>query len=512
MVKALPVDLETTVVALGGPISEVLDDGRTPVFRTEKGVVRVGTPKRIQAESAGQRHARERFPALADRMPKHLGTSELVSGEGTLHLMLETDLGPVAADTAAACADWVSAFSSTRAPGADFDGQLHVALSRVSPPGQPNLTRLIRGLQTLRRDGTALPFPAKQAELSRALSAEVSVRFERCCAHGALYREHVLEGGVCHWRFFGDDRLWGEDVAAFLDLSDCAVVEALHVLKWAWTHDPLRAAHALNRLGVMDGPRPERTVLELVGAHPGLSPGDLEAILGCPLGSVSGARAARALGRVKGLSVGGKDIELRADPPVRARADARFRQPRGRSDSRLFARAGQGVQLEHAGADAGARASLTPEHFASHQARVLGGGVVVDGFCGAGGNTIAFARRPDCRMVVAVDNDADRLQMAKENARVYGVSGKIRFVHGDFFDAAESWVLRELGVTDAVCFVDPPWAEGDAFIARAWRTAEARYRVGAIKLPRSFAIDEDRILDVALTEEGFPSFVTVYWR
>ena len=505
-------ELQRAVEGLGGDIVATLDGGRTPVFRTERGIVRVGSPKRIQVELLGQQNARECFPALTSRMPSTLDQSEFVAGERTLRLLLETDLGPVAADPAEGAADWIEAFASTRVSSESFEGTLLEALGQISPPGQRNPTHLIRGLRALQREGRTLPFPAKQSALARALDAVTLVEFERCCAHGALSVSRVLEGGLCHWRFFGEARRWGEDLAAFGELSEFSPAEALHALKWAWTQDPLRAAHALQRLGVIEGPRPEVTELHLEAAHPGLAQHALEAILGCPLGTVSGVQAERAFGRVKGLVVGGLPIELRADPPVRPRDDPRFRQPRGRDETRLFSRAPSGVRLDHAGTDAGARASLTAEHFAEQQARKLGGGVVVDGFCGAGGNAIAFARRSTCSLVIAVELDAERLELAKENARVYGVTDKIRFVHGDFFDAAEDWVLREVGVMDAVCFIDPPWSEGDAFVRRAWRVAEERYAEGAVKLPRAYPVEPDRTLDVSLTPEGFPSFVTVYWR
>lgn len=505
-------EMELAVAELGGEIEATLDDGRTPVFRTERGIVRVGSPKRIQAELLGQQRARECFPALTERMPRTLEQGELVAGERTLGLLLETDLGAVAPAPTEGAADWIAAFAGTRIADVSFEGSLLDALALISPPGRPNPAHLIRSLRKVRREGGVLPFPAKQAALARALDATVEMDFERCCAHGALSPARVLEGGVCHWRFFGDQRRWGEDFAGWGDLTESSPAEALHVLKWAWTREPLRAGHALWRLGVIEGPRPELTELHLVSAHPGLQQHALEAILGCSLGTVAGGVAERALGRVKGLVVGGRPIELRADPPVRPRETPRFRQPRGRDEKRLFSRAREGIHLDHSGADAGARASLTAEQFAEQQARKLGGAVVVDGFCGAGGNAIAFARRSSCRMVIAVDIDASRLQMAKENARVYGVFDKMRFVHGDFFETDEELVLREMGVVDAVCFIDPPWAEGDAFVARAWRVAEERYAEGAVKLPRAYPVEEDRMLDVSLSPEGFPSFVTVYWR
>jgi trimethylguanosine synthase len=77
--------------------------------------------------------------------------------------------------------------------------------------------------------------------------------------------------------------------------------------------------------------------------------------------------------------------------------------------------------------------------------------VVLDGFCGAGGNAIAFART--CRWVVAIDTDGERLARARANARVYGVADRIEFIQGDFLAVAPR--LRALAAD--VVFLGPPW-------------------------------------------------------
>ena len=77
--------------------------------------------------------------------------------------------------------------------------------------------------------------------------------------------------------------------------------------------------------------------------------------------------------------------------------------------------------------------------------------VIIDLFCGCGGNSIAFARMnnnnasepvwngasPTDRSVkvVAIDNNLSRLKMAANNASVYGIESKnIVFVHADAID------------------------------------------------------------------------------
>ncbi|KAI9473303.1 Trimethylguanosine synthase [Coemansia sp. RSA 989] len=73
---------------------------------------------------------------------------------------------------------------------------------------------------------------------------------------------------------------------------------------------------------------------------------------------------------------------------------------------------------------------------------------VVDAFCGVGGNTIKFATW--CEHVIAIDIDPVRLEMARHNARVYGVEDRIEFILGDFYELAP--MLKA-----DVVFMSPPW-------------------------------------------------------
>ena len=81
---------------------------------------------------------------------------------------------------------------------------------------------------------------------------------------------------------------------------------------------------------------------------------------------------------------------------------------------------------------------MTPEVIANHISRRLvanGNDVVVlDPFCGCGGNAIAFASRPQVRMVVCVDIDVEKLKKAHHNAAIYGVETKLLLVHGNAFE------------------------------------------------------------------------------
>ncbi|CAB3386855.1 Hypothetical predicted protein [Cloeon dipterum] len=114
----------------------------------------------------------------------------------------------------------------------------------------------------------------------------------------------------------------------------------------------------------------------------------------------------------------------------------------------LFSKFDGGIQL-----DQESWFSVTPEEIAKHVAeRCRQCDVVVDAFCGAGGNTIQFAL--NCRRVIAVDIDPAKILLAANNARVYGVQDKIEFICADFMQVAAS--LK----ADAI-FLSPPWGGPD---------------------------------------------------
>lgn len=105
---------------------------------------------------------------------------------------------------------------------------------------------------------------------------------------------------------------------------------------------------------------------------------------------------------------------------------------------RLFQKFDQGIKL-----DTESWYSVTPEAIALHTANRIAsmkddkdgdGGrfVVLDAFCGCGGNAIAFGNHPDISFVVCVDSDIFKLKMAAHNASVYNVpTEKMLFVHAD---------------------------------------------------------------------------------
>ncbi|KAI7876803.1 RNA cap guanine-N2 methyltransferase-domain-containing protein [Mucor mucedo] len=92
--------------------------------------------------------------------------------------------------------------------------------------------------------------------------------------------------------------------------------------------------------------------------------------------------------------------------------------------------------------------SVTPEKIARHIAQRCQAGVVIDAFCGCGGNSIQFALT--CERVIAIDLDPVKLHCARENAKIYGVADRIEFILGDFFDLAPR-------LKADVVFLSPPW-------------------------------------------------------
>ncbi|XP_060761608.1 trimethylguanosine synthase isoform X3 [Neoarius graeffei] len=114
---------------------------------------------------------------------------------------------------------------------------------------------------------------------------------------------------------------------------------------------------------------------------------------------------------------------------------------------RLFSRFDEGIKLDHEG-----WFSVTPEKIAEHIAQRVQVAsqtlVIVDAFCGVGGNAIQFALTGNT--VIAVDIDPLRLSLAQHNAAVYGVSQRIDFIQADFLQVAPR--LRA-----DVVFLSPPW-------------------------------------------------------
>ncbi|KAI9298506.1 S-adenosyl-L-methionine-dependent methyltransferase [Neoconidiobolus thromboides FSU 785] len=110
---------------------------------------------------------------------------------------------------------------------------------------------------------------------------------------------------------------------------------------------------------------------------------------------------------------------------------------------RLFSKYNEGIWMDQEG-----WYSVTPEKVAKHIANRMKCDVIIDGFCGVGGNAIQFAMT--CNHVIAIEKDPIRLACAKHNAEIYNVSHKIDFILGDYFE-----VIKTLKA-DCI-FLSPPW-------------------------------------------------------
>ncbi|XP_029971851.1 trimethylguanosine synthase [Salarias fasciatus] len=126
---------------------------------------------------------------------------------------------------------------------------------------------------------------------------------------------------------------------------------------------------------------------------------------------------------------------------------------------RLFSRFDEGIRLDREG-----WFSVTPERIAEHIALKVADSfpdsqLIIDAFCGVGGNAIQFALTG--RRVLAIDIDGARLDMARHNAAVYNVAEQIDFLQGDFLQLAPR--LR-----GDVVFLSPPWGGPDYLTAEVF--------------------------------------------
>ncbi|BGP43859.1 putative diacylglycerol O-acyltransferase tgs1 [Rhodotorula kratochvilovae] len=123
---------------------------------------------------------------------------------------------------------------------------------------------------------------------------------------------------------------------------------------------------------------------------------------------------------------------------------------------RLFSLYDEGCEMDREG-----WFSVTPENIAAQIAERCRSGVIVDAFCGVGGNAIQFAFT--CEKVIALDTSPVRLACAAHNARLYGVADRITFILGDWVAWTEAYAARlergEVANEDKVevVFLSPPW-------------------------------------------------------
>lgn len=93
-----------------------------------------------------------------------------------------------------------------------------------------------------------------------------------------------------------------------------------------------------------------------------------------------------------------------------------------------FSRFNEGIQMDYE-----SWYSVTPEELAIYIAKLCGpNAVVVDAFCGPGGNVIQYSKY--CKTVYAIDIDPVKIQICKNNAKVYKCADNIKFILSDFME------------------------------------------------------------------------------
>ena len=181
-----------------------------------------------------------------------------------------------------------------------------------------------------------------------------------------------------------------------------------------------------------------------------------------------------------------------------------------------FPRWDEGIQTDWQGLY-----SVKPEVLALQLAASMPGEVVLDAFCGIGGCAIAFARSG--KKVLTVEIDERRLEMARNNAQVYGVEDRITFIHGDVTELVETLEY------DAA-FFDPPWGGPEQLqkTVFGWddmspnplpliHVALARCATAVLAAPVNFRVDDLRLesytLDLQRLEmDGRQCFINAFFR
>ncbi|OAA79723.1 RNA cap guanine-N2 methyltransferase [Akanthomyces lecanii RCEF 1005] len=92
--------------------------------------------------------------------------------------------------------------------------------------------------------------------------------------------------------------------------------------------------------------------------------------------------------------------------------------------------------------------------------------ILIDLFCGAGGNTIAFALTERWDRIISIERDTATLACAQNNASVYGIDdGYITWVHGDSFAFLKTLFSNpvalhpdlQVDLDATILFASPPW-------------------------------------------------------
>ena len=141
-----------------------------------------------------------------------------------------------------------------------------------------------------------------------------------------------------------------------------------------------------------------------------------------------------------------------------------------------------------------AKSSSTPERNSKNNNR--GGGqkkksmVILDAFCGCGGNSIAFGKLPPTvvSLIVCVDVDRTKLRKAAHNASIYRIPpNRIVFVE------ANSVAVMERCYRDGNLIMDPPPRTPEALSAYPPREIYDDFTIGGIDLLTEYAPHIDAV-------------------
>lgn len=133
----------------------------------------------------------------------------------------------------------------------------------------------------------------------------------------------------------------------------------------------------------------------------------------------------------------------------------------------LFSQFDKGIQL-----DEESWYSVTPEIISIHIAERCSCHLLIDPFCGAGSNVIQFAKT--CELVIAIDIDPKKIEMARHNAELYGVADRIQFIIGDYFTLAPT-------LKGDVVFLSPPWGGPDLMDPEEYKLSYIMPEKGGVK-------------------------------
>jgi len=188
--------------------------------------------------------------------------------------------------------------------------------------------------------------------------------------------------------------------------------------------------------------------LRVQGWPPGLEAEQRAAILGVAeveLEALDARQAAALVHALDGEVLGGSTlrVELQLPPGMHLPGPDRAERDRSRRD-------GQRPWLPHL--DEVGRHSLSSPGLARSQAALFDEDVVIDAFCGCGGNALALAQAG--RRVQAVERDPGRAALARRNALALDLP---LVVH--LGDAASLLPALAAACPGAGLFLDPPWED-----------------------------------------------------